>query len=476
MPEDRDAPGSGLLRLFRAAPFRLTLLSLALFAFAGAAFLAYVYVAATGEARRRTDAEILREAASLVEVNDRAGAQALNSVLVSRMAGEQRYLYLLMTPEGRKISGSLARSPVEDFRGEPVWIRFNLSGFDEDGRPVSIPARGFQQKLPDGAILFVGADTDDDQRFIVTIVRGLWGAGALVIVLGIASGLLISRNFTRAMTGLTDVVRAARHGDLTARAAVRGAGDELDQLAEGLNAMLERLDRSMAAHRHAGDSIAHDLRSPLTRLKVRLETALIDMEAGRGDARQALRQALDDTDGVLRTFSAVLAISRLQAAGEAPNAVLFDPAGMVGDMTELYGPLCEDKGLEIASDIAAGLTLRGNPAILAQALANLVDNAVKYTPQGGAVMVRLRRRASGDVEISVTDTGPGVPQHDRDRVVDRFIRLENSRNMPGAGLGLSLVAAVAEAHGGRLELGEGPGAYGGSGPGLRAALVLPSPS
>ncbi|MFM8941096.1 MAG: sensor histidine kinase [Phenylobacterium sp.] len=232
----------------------------------------------------------------------------------------------------------------------------------------------------------------------------------------------------------------------------------------------------MAAHRHAGDSIAHDLRSPLTRLKVRLETALIDMEAGRGDARQALRQALDDTDGVLRTFSAVLAISRLQAAGEAPNAVLFDPAGMVGDMTELYGPLCEDKGLEIASDIAAGLTLRGNPAILAQALANLVDNAVKYTPQGGAVMVRLRRRASGDVEISVTDTGPGVPQQDRDRVVDRFIRLENSRNMPGAGLGLSLVAAVAEAHGGRLELGEGPGAYGGSGPGLRAALVLPSPS
>jgi len=474
MPDERDAPAAGLLRLFRAAPFRLTLLSLALFAFAGAAFMAYVYVAAAGEARRRTDAEIRREADSLVEVYSRAGLGALNPVLVGRMAGERRFLYLLMTPDGRKITGSLAASPVEAFSGQPAWTDFSLTSPDPGGRLHSTPARGLQLRLSGGEVLFVGADTDDDREFIVTIVRGLWGAGALVVVLGIASGLLVSRNFTRAMTGLTDVIGAVRNGDLAARAPVRGAGDELDQLAEGLNDMLDRLDRSMAAHRHAGDAIAHDLRSPLTRLKARLETALLDMEAGRGDAQQGLRQALDDTDGVLRTFSAVLAISRLQAAGEAPNAVVFDPAGLVGDMTELYGPLCEDKGLEIASDIAAGLTVRGNPAFLAQALANLVDNAVKYTPRGGAVMVRLRRRASGEAEISVTDTGPGVPDPEKGRVVDRFVRLENSRNLPGSGLGLSLVAAVAQAHGGRLELGEGPGAYDGSGPGLRAALILPA--
>jgi signal transduction histidine kinase len=474
MPDERDAPAAGLLRLFRAAPFRLTLLSLALFAFAGSAFMAYVYIAATGEAHRRTDAEIRREAESLVEVYNRAGVAALNPVLVSRMAGEHRFVYLLLDRDGRKVSGSLAESPAEGFTGAPTWVRFFLSGQDPQGRPLSTPARGFQQRLSGGEILFVGADTGDDRDFVVTIVRGLWGAGALVVVLGITAGLLVSRNFTRAMTGLTNVVAAARNGDLTARAAVRGAGDELDRLAEGLNDMLDRLDRSMSAHRHAGDAIAHDLRSPLTRLKARLETALLDIEAGRGDARQALRQALEDTDGVLRTFSAVLAISRLQAAGEAPNAVVFDPAGVVGDMTELYGPLCEDKGLEIGSDIAAGLTVRGNPAFVAQALANLVDNAVKYTPQGGAVMVRLRRRACGDTEISVTDTGPGVPHHDRDRVVGRFVRLENSRNLPGAGLGLSLVAAVAQAHGGRLELGEGPGVYDGSGPGLRAALILPA--
>lgn len=474
MPEAADAPAGGLLRLFRAAPFRLTLLSLALFAFAGAAFMAYVYVAAAGEARRRTDAEIRREASSLVEVYDRAGVAALNPVLVGRMAGDPRFLYLLMAPDGRKITGTLAETPVEDFKGREAWSSFSMSAPGPSGRTQSTPARGLQIRLSGGEILFVGADTGDDREFIVTIVRGLWGSGALVVVLGLGAGLLISRNFTRAMTSLTGVITAVRNGDLQARAAVRGAGDELDQLAEGLNEMLDRLDRSMAAHRHAGDAIAHDLRSPLTRLKARLETALLDIEAGRGDARQALTQALDDTDGVLRTFSAVLAISRLQAAGEAPNAVLFDPAGLVRDMTELYGPLCEDKGLDIASDIAAGLTVRGNPAFLAQALANLVDNAVKYTPSGGAVMVRLRRNAAGEAEISVTDTGPGVAPDQRSRVIDRFVRLENSRNLPGAGLGLSLVAAVAQAHGGRIELGEGPGVYDGSGPGLRAALVLPA--
>ena len=234
MPDERDAPAAGLLRLFRAAPFRLTLLSLALFAFAGAAFMAYVYVAAAGEARRRTDAEIRREADSLVEIYKRAGVAGLNPVLVGRMAGEQRFLYLLMAPDGRKITGSLAASPVEGFNGAPAWTEFSLTTPGADGRSHSNPARGLQVRLSGGEVLFVGADTGDDRDFIVTIVRGLWGAGALVVVLGIASGLLISRNFTQAMTGLTDVISAVRNGDLAARAPVRGAGDELDQLAEGL--------------------------------------------------------------------------------------------------------------------------------------------------------------------------------------------------------------------------------------------------
>jgi signal transduction histidine kinase len=294
-----------------------------------------------------------------------------------------------------------------------------------------------------------------------------------VVVLGLAGGVLMSRNVSRSMAGVTEVLDAVRNGDLAARAHVRGTSDEFDELALGLNEMLDRLERSMAGHKHAGDAIAHDLRSPLTRLRARLETASMDVDAGKGDPTKALAQALEDTDGVLKTFGAVLSIARLQAAGAAPDPQLFDPSELAADISELYEPLCEDKGIDFAAEFAKDLQVRGNREFLAQALANILDNAVKYTPEGGAIMLRVRRRSSGEVEFSVTDTGPGVPDDDRERVVQRFVRLENSRNQPGAGLGLSLVAAVAEAHGGRLELDEGPGKVGEMGPGLRVALILP---
>jgi signal transduction histidine kinase len=164
----------------------------------------------------------------------------------------------------------------------------------------------------------------------------------------------------------------------------------------------------------------------------------------------------------------------LQSAGAATPDRTFDASELAADVAELYEPLGEDKGVTFEAELEPGLAVRGDQEFLAQALANLLDNAVKYTPEGGAIMLRVRRRASGEVEFSVTDTGPGVPEDDRARVVERFVRLERSRNEPGVGLGLSLVLAVAEAHGGRLELDEGPGKVGEMGPGLRAALVLPS--
>ena len=200
---------------------------------------------------------------------------------------------------------------------------------------------------------------------------------------------------------------------------------------------------------------------------------MIEVDAGAGDPKQALHQALDDADGVLRTFNAVMAIARLEAAGEAPDQTTFDPGELAADIAELYEPLCEEKGLDFKAELTPSLTLKGNREFIAQALANLLDNAVKYTPGGGAVMLRVRRRSSGDIEITVTDTGPGVAEAERARVIQRFVRLENSRNQPGAGLGLSLVAAVAQSHRGHLELDDGPGALDGAGPGLRVALVLP---
>jgi signal transduction histidine kinase len=462
-----------LPRIFRTTPFRLTLLFLALFASAASAFLAYIYVATAGEATRRTDQEITREMQSLVAAYDRAGIDAVNQSLIERAASERPFLYLLMSSEHKRISGSIEESPVEKFTGPPTWTTFSVTDVDTQGRTVKHPARGLQDKLAGGEILFVGADVGEDEAYVDKIIHALQGAGALVVVLGLAGGVLMSRNVSRSMAGVTEVLDAVRNGDLAARAHVRGTSDEFDELALGLNEMLDRLERSMAGHKHAGDAIAHDLRSPLTRLRARLETASMDVDAGKGDPTKALAQALEDTDGVLKTFGAVLSIARLQAAGAAPDPQLFDPSELAADISELYEPLCEDKGIDFAAEFAKDLQVRGNREFLAQALANILDNAVKYTPEGGAIMLRVRRRSSGEVEFSVTDTGPGVPDDDRERVVQRFVRLENSRNQPGAGLGLSLVAAVAEAHGGRLELDEGPGKVGEMGPGLRVALILP---
>ena len=462
-------------RIFRTTPFRLTLLFLALFAAAASAFLAYIYLATAGEVNRRADASISRELASLEAVYRRGSFAALNQAVIERSTGNQVLLYLLMDRSGAPISGSIARSPIKTDLSGRTWGAFVLADSDADGAILRRPARGAEEVMSGGERLFVGADVGDSEAYVVGIVRALWGAGALVLILGLAGGVIVSRNVSRNISSLTDVIESARAGDLHVRARVRGAGDEYDDLASGLNDMLERLERSIGGLRHAGDAIAHDLRSPLTRLRARLEAAMIDADAGRTDPRRALQQALEETDGVLRTFGAVLAIARLEAVGDAPDQTIFDPGTLAADIAELYEPTCEEKDLDFRSELTPGLKAKGNRDFIAQALANILDNSVKYTPTGGAIMLRVRRRSSGDIEFSVTDTGPGVPDKDRSRIVERFVRLEQSRNQPGAGLGLSLVAAVARAHRGHLELDDGPGAMATAGPGLRVALVLPKP-
>ncbi len=467
---------SVLPQVFRTTPFRLTLLFLTVFAAAASIFLGYIYVVTAGEVTGRADRAISQEIQSLTGVYRQGGVKALNRSMVERAAGDRPFFYLLLDKTGQKVTGTIEASPVERFNGTQTSVSFKVTDTDPDGAEIRHSARGQQVRLEGGESLFVGADVSEAESFVLKILRAIWGAGALVILLGLAGGVLISRNVNETMAGLNRVVIAVRGGDIAARVKLRGVNDEFDELASGLNDMLDRLERSMGGLRHVGDAIAHDLRSPLSRLRSRLELALIEAESGKGDAQAALGQALEDADGVLSTFNAVLAITRLQSAVEAPDQVRFDPGELASGVAELYEPLCEDKAIEFKLEATPALTVRGNREFIAQALANILDNAVKYTPEGGAVRLRVRRRASGEVEFSVTDTGPGVPEPDRPRVVQRFVRLENSRSQPGAGLGLSLVAAVAEAHGGRLELDEGPGTLNGSGPGLRVALVLPRPS
>jgi signal transduction histidine kinase len=460
--------------LLRRTPFRLTLLFLALFAAAASAILAYVYFASAAEARTKAERDVRAEMQVLTGIYRTRGVDALNRSLIDRTLRDSAYLYLLTDKDGNQTTGNLTVSPVGDDAGATEWVTFRFTDTDPSGRVVRPESRGVQVRLSGGETLFVGASLSDTEAYLARLTQALWGAMGIVLLLGLAGGILVSRNLERSMGRLKTVVTAVQEGDLKVRAEVRNSGDELDELGAGLNTMLDRLEASMASIRHAGDAIAHDLRSPLTRMRAKLEVSLMDAEAGRIDGVDALQLALDEADNLLKTFNTVLAIARLQAAGRTPDPQVFDAADLAADMAELYEPASEDKGLEFSAEIERGLMIEGNQPFLAQALANIIDNAIKYTPGGGAVKLRARRRSSGEIEFSVTDTGPGVPEEDRERVTQRFVRLDNSRTEAGSGLGLSLVAVVMEAHDGRIVLDEGPGVYNGSGPGLRVALVLPA--
>lgn len=455
--------------LFRTAPFRLTLLFLALFTGASSVFVAYVYIATAGEVARRANATIDHELISLDTVFRRGGVAALNETIIERSGSDKNLLYLLRRADGEPVSGTIGASPFRSPGAGTRRTNFYVTSVDPDGALIRRSARAAEQVLPGGWRLLVGVDTGESQGFVNTVARAAWGAGAITLLLGLAGGLLVSRYVARRFKEIIDVVDAARSGDLAIRAHPRGTGDEFDLLSNGLNEMLARLERSMGGLRHAGDAIAHDLRSPLTRLRAQLEASVVELRAGRGEPDAILRRAIDNTDTVIRTFATVLSIARLEAAGEPPDQSDFNLSASAEDVAELYAPVCEEKNVELRVEVVPGLTIRGSRAFISQAVANVLDNAVKYTPSGGAITLRVRRRASGDVEISTTDTGPGIPAADRERVIGRFVRLQSSRSAPGVGLGLSLVAAVVQAHGGRLELDDGPSAE----RGLRVALVLP---
>jgi signal transduction histidine kinase len=261
-------------------------------------------------------------------------------------------------------------------------------------------------------------------------------------------------------------------GDLAKRIPLDGSGDELDRLSQNLNAMLTRIEELMGALREVSDNIAHDLKTPLNRLRNRAEAALRDPDGPAG-YRDGLVKTIEEADDLIKTFNSLLLIARLEGGAVDESMVAVDPASIIEDVTELYEPVAEEAGLRLDVAAGKGLTIVANRELVGQAIANLVDNAIKYAadrPSGGATAqqpIAISLAKVGDaVEIAIADRGPGVAPQDRERALQRFVRLEKSRSRPGSGLGLSLVAAVARLHGGSIHLED-------NAPGLRAVLTLP---
>jgi signal transduction histidine kinase len=453
--------------LVRTTTFRLALLHASIFILFSASLLAYLYYETAGQMSRQAETELNAEFQELSAAY-RGGIDRLNQAVTERSVARGKFFYLLLDGNGQKLSGDFDVLPAAAPAGQVVDVQFEYDARTRDG-PSRRSAEGRISRLSEGGVLMVAYDVGQLGEMNRRVSEVVWRSAAVGFVLSLVGGVVISRSAAQRAEQLARTTEGVMAGDLTRRAPVQGSGDEFDRLSEQLNAMLSKLERLVISSRSAGDSIAHDLRSPLTRLRNRLETGLRD-NAEEGQ-RAALAKSIDDVDSLLETFNAVLRLSRVQA-GATGSFRRGDLQGMIDELAELYEPVCEEKQLKWSYDAQDGLYVLADSHLVAQALSNLLDNAVKYTSAGGVVRLSARHNAEGDVEISVIDSGPGIPSQDRERVIERFVRLEQSRSEPGSGLGLSLASAVAEAHSGRLVLADGDGPPGRTG--LKASIILPA--
>jgi signal transduction histidine kinase len=382
-------------------------------------------------------------------------------------------LYLVTTFAGEALAGNVTALPPGTL-DNPGWTETAYRRLDEtEGREHpehNALARVFQ--LPGGFRLLVGRDLDERERlYHIVLSAGRWSV-IIVIVLGLAGGLFVTRRVLRRVDAMTETTRSIMDGDLGERLPVAGTGDELDRLAENLNVMLERIEALMSGLKEVSDNIAHDLKTPLTRLRNRSEQALRTAKS-EAEYRAALEATIEESDGLIRTFNALLMIARAESGQARDDMTEFDAAEIAHDIGELYEPLAEEKGIALKVEADAPAPVKGNRELVSQALANLVDNAIKYAePQdkaanGATPEIVVKALNDGErILLTVADSGPGIPEADRARAVERFVRLEQSRSHPGSGLGLSLASAVARLHGGELTLEDNQ-------PGLKSIIALP---
>jgi len=456
--------------LLRMTTFRLALVQAGVVLSFVLLMLIYVYYATAGQLVRDSDDLAFQEYGTLERAYAEGGMRRLTQEVVERAAREgSPFLYVLAENNGAVVAGDFPQLPATP--GESAErISFSFERLDDEGEPERGRASGRIGRLLNGPILLVARDLGDSEVLAARITRVLLTVAFVGVILSVISGLVAANQAARLAEGLSHTAREVMGGDLSRRAPVRGAGDEFDALAEAMNAMLDRLEQLMQTTRTAGDAIAHDLRSPLTRFRQKLESALEAPPDSSAD-REALRKALDEADRLLDMFAAVLKLARVEAASNW-KFERVDATSILRELVEFYEPAAEEQGRTLKAHIEDGLVLKGDHGLFTQAVSNLIENALKYTNEGGHVEVRAVRRPDGRIEVDVLDDGPGVPPDQRDRVMERFVRLESARSSPGVGLGLSLVAAVARLHKGGLHLRDG--LDNGHGKGLGAALVLPA--
>lgn len=464
----------GILRkLWRSTAFRLTMAYMVIFAIFAVFILGYV----AWNARRLIDDQIRQtieaEISGLSEQHRMGGLRRLITVVDQRARAPGASLYLVVTPFGERLAGNIDTLPpgILDTPGE-LEVPYARSG---DSERMEHRALVRVYLLPGGFRLLVGRDLEERWRLREVIRRAGGWSLLLVLLLGSIGGLVVARRVLARVDGMNETAQRIMSGDLQGRLKVAGNGDELDRLALNLNAMLERIGELMTGLRHVSDNIAHDLKTPLTRLRNRAEEAL-RMSSSKEELRAALDGVIEESDNLIRVFNALLMIARLEAGQVRESMGPVDAAEIAESVGELYEPLAEDAGVRLEVKSEPGLFITGNRELIGQALSNMVDNAIKHGqrsgdasregPEGHPVITLSVSAGPEGVVFMVTDQGPGIPEADRQRVLERFVRLDGSRSNPGFGLGLALAHGVAKLHGGTLILADNH-------PGLKAVLALP---
>jgi signal transduction histidine kinase len=469
-------------KLIRTTAFRLTLVYLFLFALFAASLLGYF----AWNTRRLINEQIMTsvnaEVGEISNIYARRGLQGLVGTIGNRALRPGANLYLVTAPNGQALRGNI-ESLAPGVMASTGWSETFYRRL-EDQDTADHRALVNVTELSNGFRLLIGRDLEERRRLFSIVAQAAQWSVLVVIVLGLGGGIFVARRVLRRIDAMTGTTQRIMAGDLSGRLPVGRSGDELDRLAENLNAMLERIEALMVGLKEVSDNIAHDLKTPLTRLRNRAEEALAKA-SNEAEYRAALERTIEESDGLIRTFNALLMIARAESGQARSNMDDFDAADVARGIHELYEPLAEDSGLTLLVRTEAA-RLHGNRELISQALANLVENAIKYgqpapalqplsaeaTSAGAAASngkdVLIEARRDGDqVLLSVTDRGPGIPEADRGHAVERFVRLEASRTQPGSGLGLSLASAVATLHGGALKLSDAQ-------PGLRATLAIPA--
>lgn len=455
---------------FRTTAFKLTAIFLTIFCLFSAVTLGYFGFVANKQFAREMDRGIEREIRALSREYQRRGLRGVIRFVDRRSRQPGAGVFLVTDARGQYLTGNISELPAGLLEKDREHLhpleyeRRGLDGEEEDHRAL---VRVFD--LPSGFHLIVGRDVGErNQMRQIALGYMMVSLGVLLFAAAVA-WFLVGRHVLRRLDDMSLTSQKIVAGNLSERLPVHGSGDEFDRLAQNVNEMLNRIELLMAGLKEVSDNIAHDLKTPLTRMRNRIETALAS-DTSVENYHEALEDTVQESDNLIRTFDALLRIARVEAGSTGVEDSDLDAGAVVADIAELYEPVAEEAGVAFEFKQAASpLPIRTNRELISQALANLIDNAIKYAAAEGidTPKVEVSVIQSGDsAKICVADNGPGIPAEDRERVLQRFVRLEKSRTKPGSGLGLSLVSAVAKLAGGKIELGDND-------PGLVANLMLP---